>query len=77
METLKVIGLAVVMAALLLTAAFIGNSKLHKSDLCEANYRLDGTWEPIGWKVEDGFPRTDCKLPSDRLTWEDGTWEWK
>lgn len=77
METLKVIGIGLVMVALLLTAATIGQSKLPKSDLCEINYRLDGTWEPVGWKVEDGFPRTDCKFPSDRFTEEDGTWDWK
>jgi hypothetical protein len=55
----------------------IGESKLPKSSHCEADYRLDGTWEPVGWKIEDGFPRTDCTFPSDRFTEEDGTWDWK
>lgn len=74
---LKVIGIGLLMMTILLIAAAIGESKLPKSDLCEINYRLNGTWEPVGWKVEDGFPRTDCRLPADRFTEEDGTWDWK
>lgn len=63
---------------LALTGSFLyGQSKLPKSSLCEANYRLDGTWEPVGWKIEDGYPRTDCDQPSDRVSFEDGTWVWK
>ena len=62
---------------LLCGAYLIGQSKLPKSNQCEINYRLDGTWKPVGWKVEDGFPRTDCELPTDRFTEEDGTWDWK
>lgn len=77
MNILKTIGLAAIGLGLLLGAALYGESKLQRSDLCEANYRLDGTWEPLGWNVEDGFPRTDCELPSDRVTFEDGTWVWK
>ena len=77
METLKIIGLGIVLGTVLLIAGIIGQSKLSKSEYCEINYRLDGTWEAVGWKVEDGFPRTDCKLPSDRFTEEDGTWDWK
>lgn len=77
METLKVIAFSALMVGILLIAAVIGQSKLPKSNLCEINYRLNGTWEPVGWKVEDGFPRTDCRLPSDRFTEEDGTWDWK
>lgn len=77
METLKLIGFSVLMGGVLLVAAIIGQSKLSKSDLCEINYRLDGTWEAVGWNPEDGFPRTDCQLPSDRFTDEDGTWDWK
>jgi hypothetical protein len=77
METLKAIGLGIVFVAVLLVAALIGQSKLPKSEYCEINYRLNGTWEAVGWNPEDGFPRTDCKLPSDRFTEEDGTWDWK
>lgn len=77
METLKVAAFAAVITILLIVAAIIGQSKLPKSDLCEINYRLDGTWEPVGWKVEEGFPRNDCRFPADRFTEEDGTWDWK
>lgn len=77
MNVVKTIAFGIVAMGILLGAAFYGESKLHRSDLCEANYRLDGTWEPVGWKIEDGFPRTDCKFPSDRFTEEDGTWDWK
>ena len=77
MNVVKTIAFGIVAMGIPLGAALYGESKLHRSDLCEANYRLDGTWEPVGWKIEDGFPRTDCKFPSDRFTEEDGTWDWK
>ena len=77
MKVIKTIGLGIIAMGILLGAAFYGESKLPRSNLCEVNYRLDGTWEPVGWKVEDGFPRTDCEFPSDRFTEEDGTWDWK
>lgn len=71
------IGIGIIAFTFLYAAFAYGQSKLPKSDLCEANYRLDGTWEPVGWKIENGFPRTDCRLPADRVTFEDGTWIWK
>ena len=77
MKTLKGIGLAIIAMGILLGSALYGESKLPRSEICEINYRMDGTWTPRGWKVEDGFPRTDCKLPEDRFTEEDGTWDWK
>lgn len=77
MKVVKTIGLGIIAMGILLGAALYGESKLHRSDLCEANYRMDGTWDPVGWKIEDGFPRTDCKLPADRISFEDGTWVWK
>lgn len=76
-SAVEVIALFAVGFGLLYGAFTIGQSKLPKSNQCEINYRLDGTWEPVGWKVEDGFPRTDCELPADRFTEEDGTWDWK
>ena len=77
MKVVKTISLVIIAMGLLFAAALYGESKLPRSSQCEANYRLDGTWEPVGWKIEDGFPRTDCDLPSDRFTEEDGTWDWK
>lgn len=65
--------------SLLVGAAMIGESKLPRSSQCEANFRIvpEKTWQPVGWSVEDGFPRVDCDLPSDKIVYEDGTWEWK
>lgn len=76
MDTLKLIGFALVITVIVCAAALVGNSKLPKSEFCEVNYRIDGTWQPVGWKLEE-FPRTDCKFPSDRFVDEDGTWGWK
>lgn len=77
METLKVFGFGILMTAALLLAAYIGQSRLPESDLCQINYSMDMKWEPVGWSVKDGFPRNDCELMTDRFTYEDGTWEWK
>lgn len=79
METLKVLAFSATVAALLVIAAMIGYSKVPDPDgpYCHIDYHYDFTWKPVGWKVEKGFPRTDCLLREDRLTYEDGTWEWK
>lgn len=75
-ETLKLIGFSILIALALATAFWIGQSRLPKSEYCEINYRLDGTWEPVGWNADNGFPE-DCKLMTDRFTELDGTWDWK
>jgi len=77
MKVVKTISLVIIAMGLLFAAASYGESKLPRSSQCEVNYRLDGTWKPVGWKIESGFPQTDCDLPSDRFTYEDGTWDWK
>lgn len=74
---MKTIGLIVIFIAMMIGATLYGESNVNRGNLCQTAYRLDGTWKPLGWKVEDGFPRTDCTLPNDRITFEDGTWVWK
>jgi hypothetical protein len=79
MDVLKVAFFGLIMVIALIFATVIGYSRLPNSDLCLATYRIvpEKTWEPIGWEVAEEFPRTDCKLPSDRIVNKDGTWEWK
>jgi hypothetical protein len=79
MDTLKVAGFGLLMIIALMIATMIGYSRFPESDLCQATYRIvpEKTWEPTGWEVEDGFPRSDCELPPDKIVRQDGTWEWK
>lgn len=79
MDTLKVAGFGLLMIIALIIATMIGYSRIPESNLCQATYRIvpEKTWKPIGWKVEDGFPRSDCELPPDKIVYQDGTWEWK
>lgn len=79
MDTLKVAGFGLLMIIALMVATMIGYSRFPESNLCQATYRIvpEKTWEPIGWEVEDGFPRSDCELPPDKIVHQDGTWEWK
>ena len=70
------LGSAVLVGALVL-AGMIGMARNGPDTLCPSEYHLDGTWEPIGWKIENGYPRTDCEMHSDKIAFEDGTWVWK
>lgn len=41
---------------------------------CNVKVYPNGTWEPIGWRIEDGYPNPNCDMPSYGVFFEDGSW---
>jgi hypothetical protein len=81
-DTLKLTAAIILGMGAIIVAGLIGESRLPRSSECEANYQLSSNfeptkWQPVGWKVQDGFPPIGCTMPKDKIVYEDGTWEWR